>query len=477
MDPARTTYATQREDARRLLESRASYLLRTRAGVALVYLAITVLFLAFHLIRPEMIPAMYLALLELLINVPYLWVSRRYPGDPLLVYYAPQTVDLIVITAGIHYAGGIASQHSVLFYVPLIVFAASVQSVLACFYLATASATCFATLLWLEGSGHLASVPGILQVVATPAASWNVAVGTFLLLEAIAMVASVLAHLLRRESTDLARARGELALVNQALAQRVAELGHANAALTDHNRRLERLRRQIELYARSVSHDLKTPLSAARGALALLQERLRAPDSESSSYVELTERNLRTANEMLDALQDVTLTVHRREEFATVDVGTLLADLEIEFAPAVQRAGIRLHILTPLPLVRAQREKLREVFRNLLANAVKYVGGTSGGEIRVGSFERTGGSGFYVRDNGVGIPTDLQETIFEPFQRVPEHLTIPTRGMGLGLALVKQIVEQHGGEVWVESEPGHGAIFCFTLGEAREAGERPDLHS
>jgi signal transduction histidine kinase len=101
------------------------------------------------------------------------------------------------------------------------------------------------------------------------------------------------------------------------------------------------------------------------------------------------------------------------------------------------------------------------VLSNLISNAIKY--SPTGGLIRVGGWAEAGEVGIFVSDEGIGIPTSEQERIFDRFARVDNSLTRQTPGAGLGLFLVKSVIEAHGGRVWVDSRPGQGSTFNFTL--------------
>jgi signal transduction histidine kinase len=116
---------------------------------------------------------------------------------------------------------------------------------------------------------------------------------------------------------------------------------------------------------------------------------------------------------------------------------------------------------TGFPLVWGDPERLREVLSNLVSNAVKY--SPEGGTVWVGGRIDQTGVTVYVADQGIGIPAEEQGRIFDRFHRVDSGLHRRTEGAGLGLYLVKAIVEAHGGRVWVESAPGRGSIFIFTL--------------
>jgi signal transduction histidine kinase len=129
----------------------------------------------------------------------------------------------------------------------------------------------------------------------------------------------------------------------------------------------------------------------------------------------------------------------------------------------VQATTHRLQLDFPgnFPPVLADEERLQAVFSNLISNAIKY--SPDGGTIRVGGRAHRDNVELFVSDEGRGIPQDKQSRLFEPFYRVDSSLGRRTQGVGLGLFLVKAIVEGHGGRIWVESTPGRGSTFRFTL--------------
>jgi signal transduction histidine kinase len=119
-----------------------------------------------------------------------------------------------------------------------------------------------------------------------------------------------------------------------------------------------------------------------------------------------------------------------------------------------------------LPLICCDRDRIYQVFENLLVNAVKFIGNTRTPRIEVGYEDKGALHQFYVRDNGIGIDSKYHARIFEMFQRLKE--VEDKKGTGLGLAIVDRIVTSHGGTVWVDSEKGKGATFYFTLQKAPE---------
>ena len=121
--------------------------------------------------------------------------------------------------------------------------------------------------------------------------------------------------------------------------------------------------------------------------------------------------------------------------------------------------GVQVDIASDMPIVHGDRPRLREVFENLLSNAAKYMGDQSQPRVKVGACQDDGQTVFYVRDNGMGIEPQYHDKVFDLF----EKLDPKSEGTGIGLAIVKRIVEVHGGRIWVESEPGQGSTFYFTI--------------
>jgi signal transduction histidine kinase len=150
-----------------------------------------------------------------------------------------------------------------------------------------------------------------------------------------------------------------------------------------------------------------------------------------------------------------------RLQFSYVDLASMAEKAVEKFRTQTDQHTFSVDFPPDFPPVQADYERLREVFSNLIGNAIKY--SPSGGLIRVGGWTEADEVGIFVSDEGIGIPTSEQERIFDRFARVDNSLTRQTPGAGLGLFLVKSVIEAHGGHVWVDSRPGQGATFNFTL--------------
>jgi len=239
-------------------------------------------------------------------------------------------------------------------------------------------------------------------------------------------------------------------------------------------RELEAKNAELERFTYTVSHDLKSPLVTIRGFLGFLAGAARRGDvqqldADVQRIEDAAERMERLLNELLElsrigrqmnAARPVPFEAVAREAVSLVD-GRLSA------------RGVEVVIGPDLPVVLGDRSRLVQVVQNLLDNAVKFMGKAAQPRVEVGC--RAGAAGsppvLFVRDNGIGIDARHLETVFGLFDKIDAR----SEGTGVGLALVKRIVETHGGRVWVESEgEGHGACFCLALPVAPQQGEGTD---
>ncbi len=249
---------------------------------------------------------------------------------------------------------------------------------------------------------------------------------------------------------------GTLARSFNAMAE---SLGASQSELADRARDLERSNRELDDYASVTAHDLQSPLVTIGMYAGLLEKRLTGdPDAH------VLASNIRTSAERMRALTRDLLGYARleREPSATAPVAlnTVLADtLELLAGPLRDRGAEVL--VADLPTVYGDAARLRQVFQNLLTNAIKFTDRTE--PLIEVSGERLGDgtARIGVRDNGIGFAAGQAEVIFRPFQRL--HSADRFEGTGIGLAVCQKIVEQHGGRIWAEGEPGAGAQFHFTL--------------
>jgi len=226
-------------------------------------------------------------------------------------------------------------------------------------------------------------------------------------------------------------------------------------------RQLENTRRE---FVANVSHELRTPLSLIKGYVeTLLDGAMQDPDL-SSKFLQTIERH---SNRLTNLIEDL-LTISRLEsgqitlQMKTVPLRAFAAALMNEMQARAKERGVALVNEIPEQLHgRADPDRLEQVFVNLLDNAIKY--GRANGRVVVKGRTSNGQVELCIADDGPGIPVEARERVFERFYRVDRARSRESGGTGLGLAIVKHIIQSHGGKVWLETEPGQGAQFYFTL--------------
>ena len=243
-------------------------------------------------------------------------------------------------------------------------------------------------------------------------------------------------------------------------------LGGIVHAISDISGRKEIERMKSDFVA-TVSHELRTPLTSLRGFVELMLKR----DYPAEKRREFLGIILRESQRLTELVNDV-LDLQRIESgqqtfrFEPVSLAEVMQHTADVFGGAGEAHPISIDIPPDIPLVFADPELLRQVISNLVSNALKY--SPEGGAVRMGARAEPGQVLVWVSDEGIGIPRELLSKIFSRFYRVDNTATRKIGGTGLGLALVKDIVEAHGGKVWAESEVRRGSTFYFTLKVAAE---------
>ncbi len=244
----------------------------------------------------------------------------------------------------------------------------------------------------------------------------------------------------------------------------VTERERSMIEIQEANRLLEVKNAELERFTYTVSHDLKSPLITIRGYMGHLEASAAA--GNMAAFTEDASRINRAAAKMEDLLRDL-LELSRVGRVLNPDENVSMAEVAQDAAdllrgPLLDR-GVRFEIAAGLPVIRGDRRRLVEVVQNLVENAAKFMGQQKDPVVRLGVREIKGETALFVSDNGIGIDARHRDKVFELF----EKLAPGTEGTGVGLALVKRIVEAHGGRVWVESEgAGRGSTFFFTLRSA-----------
>ncbi|MBE7559584.1 hypothetical protein HS125_11760 [bacterium] len=245
---------------------------------------------------------------------------------------------------------------------------------------------------------------------------------------------------------------------------RIQEL---NDALRAHVATVDAMNEELESYSHSVSHDLRTPLRFVNRIAHLL---LHGPGAQLSDVSrQQVNMILRATSEMGNLIERLLVfsQVSRAPiRLRAVDLRKLIQGAMEELADAREGRSVEFE-LGDLPLCRGDRTLLKEVAVNLLENALKFTQGRAQARITVGCTETEGHPTYFVRDNGVGFDMRDCDALFVPFQQL--HKSAGFAGMGIGLALVKRIIERHGGRIWASGEVDKGATFYFTLSPDRAA--------
>ncbi len=222
---------------------------------------------------------------------------------------------------------------------------------------------------------------------------------------------------------------------------------------------LARSNTELQQFAYAVSHDLQEPLRTITGFLQLIEEHCEGQmEQETREFLGYVMDAAARMQEMIQALLNLSRVRTRAHPLESTDCENLLAESLFSLQRVIEECDATV-THAPLPQVLADPGQLRQVFQNLIANALKFQSGEEPPHVHVTAGREGEVWRFAVRDNGIGIPADQAGRLFKIFQRL--HPDYP--GTGIGLALCHRIIERHGGQIWVESEVGQGSTFYFTL--------------
>ena len=319
---------------------------------------------------------------------------------------------------------------------------------------------------WIVGLVLVVSVAG--AFVLAEQLQWRISAPVLALANTAKMVSERKDYAVRAE----VHTRDELGLLAEAFNTMLAQIQERDAALRKMNEELEQrvqertaelqaANRELEAFTYSVSHDLRAPLRAVTGFSHMLLEDYapQLPD-EAQHYLYIVDNSAQQMGQLIDDLLMFSrlgrLELTKRPVAPAALVQQVLEDLHAE------RAGRQVEIkLGDLPPCRAEPTLLKQVFVNLLSNALKYSRQREVAHIEVGCRESNGQRVYFVKDNGVGFDMQYANKLFGVFQRL--HGAEEYEGTGVGLAIVQRIIHRHGGSVWAEAAVDRGATFYFTL--------------
>jgi len=270
---------------------------------------------------------------------------------------------------------------------------------------------------------------------------WNLRNMWYFLMLATGLILTFMRHLGNLEQIR----QRELKRINAELEQKVAEL---------------------ERFTYTVSHELKNPIVTIKGFLGSVENDLHSGNYEKAQkdfrrISNATDKLHNTLSDLLE-LSRIGMLTNSFNDFSLYE---LVQEVVKHLDERILSNPITIHVASDLPNIYSDRVRLREVFENLIDNAIKYGAHQSNLQIEIGQRLSEGEIIFYIKDNGMGIDPQYHFRIFNLF----EKLNPASEGTGIGLALVKRIIENHGGKIWVESEGlGKGSTFCFTIPDSRK---------
>jgi len=372
--------------------------------------------------------------------------------------YLYEAFHAAMVTALLYLFGGTSFGMLVVLYPLVVVHTRVLDPSASVFFSANACVLAYAALTWLE-SVPLVTPPRGLGTILSGEQRFGLVIGTAIML-------NVLAIYVEGEGWRLRRL---VARLRDTVEERTIALANVQRALRHEHE-------ELESWVYTISHDLKGPLSSILSTVEVARMRGMVQAEEEDVFERIGRLAAKAEGMMGDLLAFFRVT-SIPEERAVVDLNDIVAAVLETLAPQIAAKGVRV-VVQPLPQAWAQPKKIAHVVTNLLSNAIKYVQRDCGvvevrGELRHSRLILS------IIDNGVGIPDEYRERIFELFGRVPAAEQridgAPVAGTGIGLAVVKRLVEANGGTVTVESRPGSGTSFHVDLPRPPHGHDEPAL--
>ena len=231
--------------------------------------------------------------------------------------------------------------------------------------------------------------------------------------------------------------------------------------IKEYSRQLEQKNRELEQFVYVASHDLQEPLLTVTNFINLFKEEYGdALDDNALTYLKYINQSSERMKDLIRGLLEYARLGRKSDQLQTVDCNMVMEDVCSDLFASIQKHNAAVNY-KGLPVITGDKTQIRQLFQNLVSNALKFSKSGVDPLVRFSAVETDEGWKFSVQDNGIGMESRYLEKIFIIFQRLNTRSEF--EGNGIGLAQCKKIVELHRGKIWVESEPGEGSIFWFTL--------------
>ncbi len=399
-------------------------------------------------------------------NIPY-WYAGRARGFPVRDFFLHWSVDLIGISMLIYSMGGLDVAFGPFIYSMIVITSATFTSRNGGYLVASGAALCLLLMSASIRSGFVAAPSRVWAHHFSFAGEVTLIIGAVIFFFMNAYLAGTL-------SDQLKEAKAQIEDQNKSLEQRVRERTRELEARTS---QLQERKDELEEMVHIMTHDLQNVAVASTETTRKLVE-LDGPQfsPRGQRYAERLLRDCRLMGTMLRNLLEAATASEVAERRELVSVDAVVRDAVARAHGVVESKGIDI-VVGDLPPLEAQQQPMYHVFENLLSNACKYVGDKAAPRIEIGGRATADGVEYYVRDNGVGIEGSQLTRIFQLYHRAPDQVVAGQvqQGHGIGLAVVKRIVQRYGGRIWVASEPGEGATFHLSF--PREAQPQEEVRA
>lgn len=254
----------------------------------------------------------------------------------------------------------------------------------------------------------------------------------------------------------------QLKIQNEAIVEK-------NRKLLEHEKKLKDVNEELETYVYTVSHDLKSPIVSLQGFASLLEKEYKDKlAGDGLFYIERLKANADFMEHLILDLLELSRVGRVAAPFKNITLSEILEESLDKFKFIIEDKKIELILPNTMPVIYCDKTRIIQVFMNLISNSIKYVDENTIPKIEI-DWTNVDDNNFiqvHIKDNGIGIDKEYHNKIFQIFQRLPEAKEKDPKGTGIGLSIVKKIIEVHGGKIWLESEKGRGTTFYFTLPKA-----------